>query len=139
MSTTIKFGSKFDASWIVVDGNPTEMRDQLILAFGLDGADDKTLAEVTIEASQIAQAMWNAADGLNATVDNKWPSSNDRGARPKKSEQPKTQDPKQETLDAISGASDKAGLIRVWLTVPAEYKKDEVILEAFKSKGAEFK
>lgn len=141
MSTfTVKYAKDFDAPWYVAEGNPEEIKQQLILFFDLQGADEKSAHEVGLEATQIAQATWAAAKGLNAKPSNEWPSDSDRGARRKSKpvEQGKLQDPKQAILDDINAATNKPDLVRIWLTVSPELKKDAAILESFKSKSASF-
>jgi hypothetical protein len=63
--TTIKYGAGFDHPWFTARGTTAQQRKQIAEVFGVEPG-DKTLAELTVEASLVAIGLANAASGIGA-------------------------------------------------------------------------
>jgi len=67
-TATIKFGRDYDAPWLKLAGNPRVIRDQIIEAFGYDGASvaELSTAELIAQAGLDASALWTVTRDLGA-------------------------------------------------------------------------
>ncbi|MGL4178294.1 MAG: hypothetical protein ACRCSN_19740 [Dermatophilaceae bacterium] len=65
---TIKSGVGFDATWYTPKGSPKEIALWLVEMFGLSPEPSATPFEITVMAEELAQARYNAAKGLGATL-----------------------------------------------------------------------
>src|SRR5690606_31062872 len=74
-NVTIKYGKTQDSSWYTAAGNPTEIKNQLILFFDLREADDLSPHEVVLIAQGIAQSTSDIAARLGGepVAENPWP------------------------------------------------------------------
>lgn len=144
---TVKFGAGFDAPWFVAEGNPEEIKNQLILFFGLEGVDDNTPHEVALAAVVYAQATAAASLNLAAVPERRdsWPSRSDRPAAPKNAEPAKpkgpepegpAENPLQTTLDAVQAAQSKEALLRIWVTLPKDAQANPEVKAAFDKRFA---
>lgn len=147
-TATIKFGKEFDAPWYVAYGHPSEIRRQIIQAFGYESVDDSvTLIDLMAKASADAQAAFALAKGGGASPD-PWGATGGRraggsgkAAAGKKSEPETPADPANENqpiVDAIKAAADETELKKVWAENSDAFS-DKELQTAYKAKLKELK
>ncbi len=82
-TATIKFGKGYDAPWLVLGGGPSEIRSQIVEAFGLGQAvDHYNLDQLIALASTKAATALSTTDSLGATVISNEPSAPQEAATP---------------------------------------------------------
>lgn len=148
ISVTIKYPKpKYqDAPWGVFHGNPSEVREDIIAAFGFDGESvaDLTLHEVVLKAQEAVQGAGNVANSLGGKVLSQGgekaaggPSSGawSQAGSQKSSEPEQPEDPTAWLKVEIDKATTKDGLKRLWADNQAAFNEHPELLELWKAKG----
>ena len=141
ISVTIKHDGKFDSPWIVFKGTVASVKTQIIEAFGLEGAAEFTLAELTLEAASIAKGTRTAAKGLGGRVvkegtDSSEPTGKAAWNAAKGAPEPPSR--KDELLAEIASEGSIDRLKRLWAENQDEFK-DAELTAAWSAKGKALK
>lgn len=146
-TATIKFSKDFDAPWYVAYGAPSELRRQIIDAFGYDeeAVTDVSLIDLMARASIDAQAAFSAAKigtpdawSTGKPVGEKAPAKRTTKAAAPKAEAKPEESPVQGLIDAINAATDETELKRVWAENQDAFSNTE-LQAAYKAKRNELK
>lgn len=135
---TLKAGGGYAASWVVFKGSSAkEVRDHLIDYFDLEVDDSLSVNEVAVIAESVLQGSSNVAKGLGAK-----PVSAEK-TKPEPKEPEATPEPQVNPEEALAAqmreASDETALRRLWVDNKDIATGSEVVLEAYKARGAELK
>lgn len=152
-TATLKFGEGFSAPWLVLYGNPGQIRRQLLEAFGIEDDPEISLVELIAKQSVEAQAAYTLATGGAKPV-----SSSGRRANYRKPDKASTiasgsqvDEAEGETSEAseaernvsritteIQAAGDLGALKKVWAT-NQEFFSDKRLQKAYKDRSAALK
>jgi len=137
-SLTIKYDGTYAAPWLVLKGHPSNVRSQLIQAFGYeeDALEGVTLAELAAKAAIDAAAMYALAGG-GATPE-------PRHKRPAAKPTPPWDEPKaasegdadtKRVLALIEASTDADELKRAWATNEQSFDGNKALQSAYKAKA----
>ena len=137
---TIKFGKGYEAPWAVYRGNADELRRFLIEDFGIEGGEDMTLGQLTVQASSVANGLSAVKGELGGNV---IPMNRAAKASPQEAAAPKPEPESEEDNNAplialLEGASDVATLKRLWAENRSAFT-DPKVAAAYKARGAQLK
>lgn len=150
ISATIKFPQsanyKGDNPWLVFESSDaTVLKDMVAEAYGIEETDDRTLADVVLEAQSQATATGNAAHGLGAksfgpgkakgaSADAFAAARGETAAAPAEPAEPE----RNPLYDLIEDAFDVAALQTMWSKNRAVFDEDKELFAAWKAKGKSF-
>lgn len=132
VSITLKQDGR-DGMWTVFHGSPARIRENIIALFGLEGVDELTLHEVSLEAQRIYKGAGNAASILGARpVASKsseaWKQAQATEAAPAEPER----DP---LLDKIEAVKDVESLKLLWAENRPAFDENPDLLSQWKLRG----
>ncbi|MEV1109916.1 hypothetical protein AB0I95_14835 [Micromonospora sp. NPDC049751] len=146
VTATIKYGKGYEHTWLVFKGQPHEVREDVVSAFGLppEQHEELTLHEIVVNATTVAHGVGNVAGKLGGTVlaqgkqdSPPWntsspaESSGDPWAQAQATPAAPAENP---LLALIKNAEDVPSLQRIWAENQAAFSGAE-IMDAWKAKG----
>lgn len=142
-TVTIKYGKGFEETWVVFNGLTDEIRDDILLYFGVEreSVTELTLSEIVLNVTQLAHAKGNVGKYLGGTFINQSSQSEARssaepsgdpwaeaGAAPAQ--------PKENPLfGLVESCATVDELKRLWAENQEAFKEDEKLTAAWKAKG----
>lgn len=138
ITATVKMDGK-DAPWLVFHGAPSEVRSNIIEAFGMDAeaVQDWTVLDLTVEASRVAKAQSNVAHGIGGRPltkgegQSKAPEAWEAARSGQVEPEPEQRNP---LFDAIEQAGTVDELKALWADNKAAFSDGE-LMAAWKARG----
>lgn len=141
MTATIKYGKGYEAPWAVFHGSPSEVREDMVEAFGLDEEFVKslTVSELIINVSQLALGKGNVAAMLGGVAIGPADEAQSSGpstpapSAPAKAEEPSSQN--DYLLKKVAETADTKALKQLYAENQPAFAGDTVLMDAWKARG----
>lgn len=126
-----------DNPWLVFEGSPKAVREQIIETFGLEDVEGLTLFDVTLNAQQVATNQGSATQRLGGRVlaQGKPSEGNPQSEAEKPSETPPKADPLAGLKAAVESAQFRDDLKRLWAENRVVFDDNPDLFAEWKAKG----
>jgi hypothetical protein len=139
MSATVKVPESkryaADNPWLVFEGTPASVRDQIIEAFGLEQQEGLTVFDVLLNAQLLASSAGAVSQGLGGRVIKDQGSESGSIAGNSAPEGSAEEKPKSSLFERVEEQGSRAELKALWAANKAEFDADPELMAAWKARG----